>query len=108
MISDTLSATYNDETDDHSVTLTIDLSESKPWGSRRTYHEVYQSDRKTRVQTFYEVKSGASGKTERQNDIITKSGRLFSYSLADQRYTPNLNVRAALIELAELIGSRQN
>lgn len=97
-----ISSTYNDERDNHAVTLTIDLEEAKPWGSRRTYYEVYQSDRKTRIRTFYEVKSGFSGKLDR-NHITTSCGRNFSYELADPLYTPNLKIRVALIELAELI-----
>lgn len=100
-----ISATFNDELDNHAVTIFTDLDETKDWKKKRTYFELYQSDRATRVHVFYEVLNPNSASSNPKNDFIVHD-RKFSYQLADAMYRPNLNLREALIELADIICSQ--
>lgn len=84
------------------ITLTIDASESRKWekgNNRRLYHDVYQSDRRTRVDYLYEVIDGTVTKGDKT--ITTRGGRTFGYRLTDAKYTQNVNLIYGLQILCE-------
>lgn len=103
MKSTILASIYADEVDpQHLVAISLDLNESSNWQNKRTYYDLYQSDRQTRVKRFYMLNKPGNKSSDPRNDFMI-SGRLFSYELTHDRTTPSHNLRASLIELADAI-----
>lgn len=94
--------TYEDENTGLYVELTAEKMQT--WRDSRVYFELYQSDRRTRVRTFYIILKGKS--SDPRNDFKDKRGRSWSFELVPAGFEPVYNLRAALQNLANEIGEK--
>lgn len=99
-----LTVTFVDDVTNAPVELFTYTEEAKPWVSKtnkRTYYEIFQSNRRTRVKRFYSIDAGSTKYDVKK--MFEIGDKRFTYELCDAKYTPSRALDAALRELAEKI-----